>query len=173
MLIPAPLNGFTYSCFATKMDLHKFNLDTSKSSIADCLTSETTRLMVQDFFIYMLESCSWQERALFQQAAEFRRCNAAVIREHTGTSLPVVTIVLQQLNLHMESWMHCSFLLSPCAILDVYPLEGILLLFSAPNWFHQTFTKSLPSVMSVPSIPPWLIKIIMNKAKRLSPVQFN
>ena len=50
MLIPAPLNGFTYSCFATKMDLHKFSLDTSKSSIADCLTSETARLMVQDFF---------------------------------------------------------------------------------------------------------------------------
>ena len=49
MLIPAPLNGFTYSCFATKMDLHKFSLDTSKSSIADCLTSETARLMVQDF----------------------------------------------------------------------------------------------------------------------------
>ena len=81
MLIPAPLNGFTYSCFATKMDLHKFSLDTSKSSIADCLTSETARLVVQDFFIYMLESCSWQERALFQQAAEFRRCNVAAIRE--------------------------------------------------------------------------------------------
>ena len=40
MLIPVPLNGFTYSCFATKMDLHKFSLDTSKSSIADGLTSE-------------------------------------------------------------------------------------------------------------------------------------